>query len=62
MLEVKEQGIEHCKSCNAEHKMSIRFLPARDSDSVHCQACGEVMKSWKNQTSTWIAELVSNPS
>ncbi|GAB3663799.1 CpXC domain-containing protein [Ramlibacter alkalitolerans] len=37
-----------CPKCGAVYSVKIYRMLAKDSDSFHCEVCGELVKSWND--------------
>ena len=46
-----------CRNCGSKYELRSRSETQRDSDSIKCQVCELVLKSW-NAAVTWEAKLI----
>ena len=52
---------ETCSHCGAQYEIDVRDLGHKDSGSISCQCCGEILREWKNEARSYsIARLTSS--
>jgi hypothetical protein len=46
-----------CDKCGSKYRLTMTRLSFRDKDSIHCEVCPNLLKSW-NEAKSWSATLV----
>jgi predicted nucleic acid-binding Zn ribbon protein len=52
-----ERSPYECNQCGSKYETYIWRAPTTDSDSAHCEVCGNHFKSW-NSTNTHMFDLI----
>lgn len=52
---------ETCSHCGAQYEIDVWNLGHKDSDSIACQCCGEILMKWKNEARSYSIARQINP-
>ena len=44
---------ESCKRCGAHYEIEIWDLGHKESDSISCRCCGNILREWKNEAKSF---------